>query len=109
MVGCAGVMQAAAVFIDGVMAIAKKEAATTTTLKAALPSILTTEIATRAASVEMSRMVLAPNTLPMAIVLRVSFEMASVTVVAPCIGSMASDTLAIIWRTEKRAEEAILS
>jgi hypothetical protein len=45
----------------------------------------------------------------MAIVLRVSFEMASVTVVAPCIGSMASDTLAIIWRTEKRAEEAILS
>jgi hypothetical protein len=29
MVGCAGVVQAAAVFIDGVMAIAKKEAATT--------------------------------------------------------------------------------
>jgi H+/gluconate symporter-like permease len=91
------------------MTIATKEAATTTPLKAAAPSILTTEIATRAASAEMPRMVLAPNPLPMAIALRVSFEMASVMVVEPCIGSIASNTLAIIWRTEKRAEEAILS
>ena len=109
MVGCAGVVKAAALFIDGMIAIATKEAAATTPLKAAVSSILTTEIATRAASAEIPRMVLTPNTLPMAIALRVSFEMASATVVAPCVGPMANDLLAIIWKTEKRAEEVIIS